>query len=122
MSQYVVGEKVLVTVDQWFYAPNGKSYRAVFGTVKGVRSDAETLGIKTNARATNWYLEVGNTMIAGCQIHYAVKTDKVFFGPTEEISNTNDKEMVSIPCRIYDADQTPKRKPLLSRRARRKLT
>lgn len=70
-----VGEKALVTVDNWFFAPDGKSYRAVYGRVKGCFTAEETLGIKPNGRSTNWYLEIGNVTIAGCQIHYAVKTD-----------------------------------------------
>lgn len=31
-----VGDKVLVTVDNWFHAPDGKSYRSVFGTVNAI--------------------------------------------------------------------------------------
>lgn len=67
-----IGSRVLITTDNWFYAPDGRSYRALFGTVKAIRSDSETLGIKTNAKSTNWYAEVGNMLVAGCQIHYAV--------------------------------------------------
>lgn len=71
-----VGSKVVVTVDNWFYGPDGREYRAVFGTVRGIHSDHETLGIKTNARSTNWYLNIGGTVIAGCQIHYVCLADK----------------------------------------------
>lgn len=69
------GQKALVTTDNWFIAPDGDTYRAIFGTVKGIRKDEETLGIKTNKGSTNWYLEIGNMFVAGCQIHYAIKTD-----------------------------------------------
>lgn len=64
------------------FAPDGVSYRAVFGTVKGIRKDDETLGIKTNKGSTNWYLEIGNMFVAGCQIHYAVKADSCSFKPS----------------------------------------
>ena len=74
-------EKYLVITDAWFYAPNGERYRAVFGTVKGIRSDKESLGIATNRNSTNWYLAIGNMMIAGCQIHYCIKTDNVSSRP-----------------------------------------
>jgi hypothetical protein len=72
----VPGDKALVTTEGWFYAPDGNSYKAVYGTVEAVRTAESTLGVKPNGRSTNWYLEIGNMTIAGCQIHYAVKTDK----------------------------------------------
>ena len=71
-----IGDKALITTEGWFFAPDGKSYRAVFGTVKGVSTSQDTLGVKTNAKSTNWYVEIGNMLVAGCQIHYAIKTDK----------------------------------------------
>ena len=77
MGGFEIGDKLLITTDNWFYAPDGRLYRAVFGELKAIHSDSETLGIKTNARSTNWYVSIGNVVIAGCQIHYAVKTDNV---------------------------------------------
>lgn len=71
------GQKGLVTLDNWFYAPNGRQYRAVFGTVKAARTAEDTLGVKPNGKSTNWYLEIGNVTIAGCQIHYVVRCDAV---------------------------------------------
>jgi len=65
----------LITTDNWFYAPDGKQYNAVWGNVEIV-SDA-ILGIKTNVRSSNWFAKVGREenfiVVAGCQIHYAVK-------------------------------------------------
>ena len=81
MNGIETGDKVLVTVDGWFFAPNGEQYRAVFGTLHGIKTDQEALGVKTNARSTNWYAQVGTVLIAGCQIHYAVKTDGVTAAP-----------------------------------------
>lgn len=70
--------KYLITTDAWFVAPDGKSYRAVWGEVKIV-SDA-ILGIKTNFKSSNWFAKVGSdsnhVIIAGCQIHYACKTEQ----------------------------------------------
>jgi len=71
-----VGTKVLITTNNWFYGPDGREYRAVFGTVKAVRTDDETLGIRTNRNATNWYLEIGNMVVAGCQVFYVVACNK----------------------------------------------
>lgn len=70
--------KYLITTDNWFYAPNGKQYRACYGDVEILNDDV--LGVKTNARSSNWYAKVGtdknHIIIAGCQIHYAIRTDK----------------------------------------------
>ena len=66
---------MLVTTEGWFNAPDGDRYTGVFGRFGGVFSSEETLGIKTNARSTNWYAVIGNVIVAGCQIHYVVRTD-----------------------------------------------
>lgn len=70
--------KYLVTTDAWFYAPDGRSYRAVWGDIE-ILSD-NILGVKTNARSANWFAKVGtednHVIIAGCQIHYSVRCDK----------------------------------------------
>ena len=69
------GKKYLITTDNWFQAPDGQSYRSVYGTVTDVESDQDTLGIKTNRGSTNWYLVIGKMVIAGCQLHYAIQCD-----------------------------------------------
>ena len=70
-----IGNKVLITTDNWFLAPDGEEYRAVFGILKGAYLTEKTFGIRPNGRSTNWYIEVGNVTLAGCQIHYCIKTD-----------------------------------------------
>jgi hypothetical protein len=102
------GVTYLITTDNWFIAPNGRQYRAAFGTVKGTLNDEEALGIKTNARATNWFISIGNMLIAGCQIHYAVRTNTCQRGTfREERINTANNVDVGIAERevdIYFAD------------------
>ena len=70
--------KYLITTDGWFYAPDGKTYRAVWGNVEIIED--VFLGVKTNKNSSNWFAKVGNkknhVIIAGCQIHYAIKTNK----------------------------------------------
>ncbi len=70
--------KYLITTDNWFFAPDGKQYRGVYGEVEIV-SDA-ILGIKTNVRSSNWFAKVGteenHVIVAGCQIHYAVRCEE----------------------------------------------
>jgi hypothetical protein len=76
--------KYLITTDSWFLAPDGKQYKSAWGEVEIV-SDS-ILGIKTNVRSSNWFAKVGSNenhiIIAGCQIHYACKS--------EQKPNTND--------------------------------
>lgn len=96
----------LVTTDQWFFAPDGRNYRAAFGTVNGIHSSEETLGIRTNAKSTNWYIELGRLTIAGCQIHYAVQTDECHMGEVLDYKVTEQGDCVKYtrPSDIFDAD------------------
>lgn len=70
--------KYLITTDDWFLVPDGQSYKAAWGEVSILQDSL--LGVKTNSRSTNWYAKIGNDskhiIVAGCQIHYAVKCDK----------------------------------------------
>lgn len=102
-----VGDRVLVTTDRWFYGADGREYRAVWGTVKAVCSDDETLGIRTNRNSTNWYAVIGNATVAGCQIHYVVRCESC--PPlTSEIWNIHEGEAkVTVrPTCVYNADVT----------------
>jgi len=69
--------KYLITTDGWFFAPDGRQYKSVWGEVE-IFEDS-ILGVKTNRNASNWYAKVGteknHIIIAGCQIHYALKTE-----------------------------------------------
>ena len=70
--------KYLITTDAWFTGPDGNDYRSVWGEVS-ILTD-EVLGIKTNARSANWFAKVGtekhHLIIAGCQIHYAMRCEE----------------------------------------------
>lgn len=85
--------KYLITTDGWFFAPNGKQYKAVWGDVQ-VMDDTTIVGIKTNARSTNWYVKVGSEenfmCVAGCQIHYFIKCDEM----PKPIKHNNPSEAV----------------------------
>jgi hypothetical protein len=101
-----IGDKVLVTTNNWFYAPNGTQCHAVWGTVKSI-PDAEIFwGLKTNRNSTNWYLEIGDMIIAGCQIYYIIKTDRPNFGEVDDFEPTTDGvTFQKAPfSRIYNAD------------------
>lgn len=105
MNNFQPGDKVLITCNDWFFAPDGANYKAVFGTVKGIFSSEETLGVRTNARSTNWYVEVGNMTIAGCQIHYVIKTNAYNSGGALTWDNAGgETKTFERPCSIYNAD------------------
>lgn len=93
-----VGKNYLITTERWFIAPDGEQYRSVWGKVKSILDSEETLRIKTNRNSTNWYVEIGNMIVAGCQIHYAIQTDQVEFHP----SRVDEKGSDGIPL-IYNA-------------------
>ncbi len=102
----VVGEKALITVDNWFYGPDGRQYRAVFGTVKAVRTAEDSLGVKPNGKSTNWYLEIGKMTLAGCQVHYALRTDSCVLGEvTDWSADAGNFKTYHRPSVILNADE-----------------
>ena len=70
--------KYLITTDAWFFAPDGKQYKAVWGDVEIIEDTF--LGLKTNKNSSNWFAKISgensHVIIAGCQIHYAVKCEE----------------------------------------------
>lgn len=70
--------KYLITASEWFYAPDGKQYRAVWGDVKVIPTK-DILGVDPNPVTANWSLQVGDEnhhiIIGGCQINYSVKCE-----------------------------------------------
>lgn len=70
--------KHLITTDACFFAPDGRQYQAAWGDVQIVED--VFLGVKTNRNTSNWFAKVGSEdnhiIIAGCQIHYAVRCNE----------------------------------------------
>ncbi|HET8839729.1 MAG TPA: hypothetical protein VFM82_12135 [Flavobacteriaceae bacterium] len=100
--------KYLITTDNFFTAPDGKEYNAVWGNVEILEDSF--LGVKTNARSSNWYAKIGSenkhVIIAGCQIHYAVKSEKEPYTENGQMW-TFDIEKVGVhktPTKIYIAE------------------
>ena len=84
----------LLTLDRWIVAPDGEQYKAVFGKITAVSSAKDTLGIETNKDSTNWYVTIGSMIIAGCQIHYAIQTDKISTVPPSHVIDYKGKQRV----------------------------
>jgi hypothetical protein len=100
--------KYIVTTDNWFYAPDGNSYKAVWGEVEIVEDTF--LGVKTNRNSSNWFAKVGSqhnfVIVAGCQIHYAVYCETEPNGQTFQHELTHElevKKVIADTPRIYIA-------------------
>lgn len=69
------GANVLITTNEWFFAPDGQSYKAAWGKAEIFKSE-DLLGVKPHNYA-NWFALVdGVFLIAGCQIHYVVRCEE----------------------------------------------
>lgn len=108
LRNVAVGDRVLVTTSNWFYAPNGRQYRAAFGTLRSIRTAEQTLGVQPRQPSTNWYAQVGELLIAGCQIHYVVRADTCELGEVEDwaIDGARPHRYVR-PSAIFNADGVP---------------
>ena len=97
--------KYLITTDNWFIAPDGKEYKAVWGNVEILED--KFLGVATNRNSSNWFAKVGSEqnhiIVAGCQIHYAARCEeKPNTGKVESWSTgENGCKEFQTPTRIY---------------------
>lgn len=101
--------KYLITTDNYFIAPNGKQYRSAWGHVEIIED--KFLGVLTNRNSSNWYAKVGSEnnhiIIAGCQIHYAIKCEeKPNIEDAEDwvFDASNGKRVEKLPTKIYIAE------------------
>ena len=104
-----LGKKYLITTDNWFVAPDGQLYMSLYGTVTSIETDDQALGIKTNRGSTNWYVVIGNMIVAGCQVHYALRVEehRVNFlaKQIQRIDHEGKRTYVEASCEtIYYAD------------------
>lgn len=79
-----IGKKVLVTCSDWFYGEDGRQYKAIHGTLKGVHEAKEKLGFIPNRAHANWFYEIGNMVVMGCQVMYIQQVDEVNLKHVEE--------------------------------------
>ena len=104
----IVTDKYLITTDSWFFAPDGNHYKSAWGNVIILGDDM--LGIKTNARSANWYAQIGDNkrgvIIAGCQIHYAVRCPEKPNVKDVEVEESYEGKIVlnTTKTRIYIAE------------------
>ncbi len=100
--------KYLITTDSWFVAPDGKEYKAVWGNVEILED--KFLGVATNRNSSNWFAKVGSEenhiIVAGCQIHYAAKSENKPNANRVDswTTDTNGINEFKAPSRIYIAE------------------
>lgn len=98
-------KKVLITTSGWFYGADGKSYRAVHGTLKGIHESGKTLGFIPNRSHANWFIEIGELVIMGCQVMYILECETVSTEPvvdyTTEGQGENGIKEFERPTAIY---------------------
>jgi len=68
----LINKKVLITTQNWFTAPDGKDYKSCWGTLKAIHEAGKSLGFIPNRSHANWFIEVGNMIIMGCQVMYVI--------------------------------------------------
>lgn len=95
--------KYLITCDNWFVAPDGHSYLAVWGDCETVTAES-ALGLVPNRNSANWFVKVSNNgeemIVAGCQIHYAASCpERPNTDDTEQ--NFDDRGKVIRDTKIY---------------------
>lgn len=99
--QGFLNKKVLITTNSWFYGKDGKQYRAVHGTLKGIHEAGKTLGFIPNRSHANWFIEVGEMVIMGCQVMYIVECEEVHTGNVIEWTGEKDSKEYERPSAIY---------------------
>jgi hypothetical protein len=81
----------LITTSDWFFGPDGEQYKAVYGPASLCKAK-DLLGFVPR-RSADWFVSVGthdkHIHIAGCQIHYAIRTDD---RPMQILSTYVDKD------------------------------
>lgn len=104
MNEQFLNQKVLITTQSWFFAPDGIQYRAVWGTLKGIHAAKDALGFQVNHSHANFYIHIGNTVIAGCQALYCIRCDnRPDFPSVRHVMYNNECGMTEIkrPNEIY---------------------
>jgi len=101
------GYKYLITTDNWFVAPDGIQYKAVWGTCQ-VRTIKDIFQIEPKRPSTNWFLEIGSDgkemIVAGCQIHYAVRCDEEPNDFYAGVATVSEDGLIAPNWKIYIAE------------------
>lgn len=102
-----IGKNVLVNVD-WFTAPDGKMYRAVWGELKGVHNTKDLLGFDTTRSHANWVYEIGGCFLMGCKVSNVILcAAKPDFPEVDHVGYDNKEiNIFKKPSEIYISEQS----------------
>lgn len=103
-----IGKNVLINCQNWFTAPDGKDYKAVWGKLIAIHEAGKMLGFIPNRSHANWFIEIGNMQIKGCQVlYFIVCENEPLFVDSEAWNTTTEHIIVKYqrPCVIYNANK-----------------
>jgi len=106
MKQHL-NKNVLVTTGAYFIAPDGKEYRAIWGELKAIHEAGATLGFIPNRSHANWFVEIGNTIVMGCQVLYFIACEDPNLGRATNWESGTDggtSKEYEHPSKIYNAN------------------
>lgn len=97
MIRSLLNKNILVTLNDWFYAPDGSCYKAIYGRASNVIE-------QENGSFDLW---LDNIFINGNDIKTIIATDEVNFGQAKDWEYEDGKAIVFYrPCNIYKATYT----------------
>jgi hypothetical protein len=80
LSHDLVGEKVLITLEEWFTAPDGKQYQAVHGKLLAVRKTEDAPGFNPSRVRANWLYQFEGMAVMGHQVGHVIAAEEVNTG------------------------------------------
>lgn len=92
MHSYI-NKKVLITTNDWFYGKDGRQYKSIHGTLKGIHEVSKIFGFTPNRNHANWVIEIGDVTIMGCQVLYCEACEDVHAGPVKELVADDKSEL-----------------------------
>ena len=106
------GKRYLVSTVSWFTGPDGQSYKAAWGVCTLQSVDQAFPGFRVTRPSTNWFMRVGSgeqhVLIAGCQIHYAVRCETRPVDNLEGITYVSKENGVTYNAsQLYLAEERP---------------
>lgn len=90
--RHLIGKKVLITTHEWFLGTDGRSYKAVWGDLVSITEAKDSVGFAIHRSQANWFIEIGDMVIAGCQVLYLMHCpDRPETGDIEDWSGDSGK-------------------------------
>ena len=85
---FAIGDRVIATLEGWFYGHAGSQYRGIFGTVRAIHGDGAFA-----------HVEIGNVTVLASGIIILIRCDEP---PPKDVVEHDGQQHVS---HIYNADE-----------------